>query len=49
MTTQIFLGKPPANIEAWIKKQVELKTPLYFKANESGASVAMRCWDEYNY
>ncbi len=24
----------------------ELKTPLYFEANEPGASVAMLCYDE---
>ena len=27
----------------------ELKIPMDFEANEPGASVAMLCWDDYNY
>jgi hypothetical protein len=51
MGTQIFLGKPPANVEQWIKDhhRPKLDEPLYFEANEPGASVAMLCWDDYNY
>ena len=51
----IFLGEPPANIKQWIIEHYlpspgpsELETPLYFEANEPGASVAMLCWDDYN-
>jgi len=48
MGTQIFLGKPPANIEQWIKDHhgPKLDEPLFFEANEAGASVAMLCWDD---
>lgn len=44
-----FLGKPSAGIEAWMKRKFDKKGPLFFEANEPGASVAMLCWDDYNY
>ena len=56
--SRIFLGEPSVNIKAWIIEHYspgpspapsELETPLYFEANEPGASVAMLCWDDDNY
>ena len=38
MGTQIFLGKPPANVEQWIKNQ-KLKEPLCFTAVDAGATI----------
>ena len=49
MGTQTYLGKPPANVVAWIKAERDRKGPLFFEANEAGASVAMLCWDVWNY
>ena len=45
----IFLGMPPPSVVAWIKAERDRKGPLFFEANEAGASVAMLCWDDYNY
>ena len=42
-----FLGEPPARIKQWIKDEFDRKGPLFFEANEPGASVAMLCWDDY--
>jgi len=44
-----FLGEPPENIKQWIKDDFDRKGPLFFEANEAGASVAMLCWDDYYY
>ena len=44
-----FLGMPPPNVVAWIKAERDRKGPLFFEANEAGASVAMLCFDDYNY
>ena len=49
MGTQVFLGMPPPNVVEWIKAERDRKSPLFFEANEAGASVAMLCWDDYNY
>lgn len=43
-----FLGEPPEQIKQWIKDDFDRKGPLFFEANEPGASVAMLCWDDYN-
>lgn len=42
MGTQIFLGKPPANIEQWIKDHYgpSLNSPLCFTAEDAGATIA---------
>ena len=48
MGTEIYLGMPPPNMVVWIKTERDRKGPLFFEANEAGASVAMLCWDEYN-
>ena len=45
----IFLGNPPENIKQWIiadynrKQEEKLKTPLYFEAVDSGATIALKC------
>ena len=40
-----------AGAKAWAKDPPSpaQATPLFFEANEPGASVAMLCWDDYNY
>ena len=38
MGTNIFLGKPSANVEQWIKNQ-KLKEPLCFTAEDAGATI----------
>ena len=50
MATQVYLGMPPPHIVEWIKaeKERDRKGPLFFEANEAGASVSMLCWDDYN-
>lgn len=42
MGTRIFLGKPPANIEQWIKDHAgpSLNEPLCFTAVDAGATIA---------
>ena len=45
MGTEVFLGMPPSSVVAWIKSERDRKGPLFFEANEEGASVAMLCWD----
>lgn len=45
----IFLGKPPASIEAWIKKHYKptpTNEPLCFTAEEDGSSVGMIACDD---
>ena len=46
----IFLGKPPASIEAWIKKHYKptppASGPLCFTAEEDGSSVSLVFDDE---
>ena len=49
MGTRIFLGEPPPHIKQWMKDEFDRKGPLFFEANEAGASVAMLCWDNYNW
>lgn len=49
MGTEVFLGMPPPSIVVWIKAERDRKGPLFFEANEAGASVAMLCWDDYNW
>lgn len=49
MGTEVYLGMPPPSVVAWIKAERDRKGPLFFEANEVGASVAMLCWDDYNY
>lgn len=51
MAIQTFLGMPSASVEQWIKDHYGPKAgePLFFEANEPGASVAMLCYDEYIY
>lgn len=44
----IYINKMVANRITITTVDPELKTPLYFEANEPGASVAMLCWDNYN-
>jgi len=41
MGTQIFLGKPPANVEQWIKDHhgPSLNSPLCFTAEDAGATI----------
>ena len=44
----IFLGKPPASIEAWIKKHYKptpTNEPLCFTAEEDGSSVSLIGWN----
>ena len=49
MVTSIFLGNPPESIRQWIiadynrKQEEKLKTPLYFEAVDSGATIALKC------
>ena len=50
----IFLGEPPADIKQFIIEHYspapsELETPLYFRGNEPGASVAMLAWNDGMY
>ena len=42
MGTQVFLGKPPASIEQWIKDHhgPKLDEPLCFTAEDAGATIA---------
>ena len=51
MASYTFLGNPPPNVQEWIKNHYgpKLDEPLFFEANEAGASVAMLCFDDYNY
>ena len=44
-----FLGEPPEHIKQWIKADFDRKGPLFFEAEEDGASVAMLCWNDYNW
>lgn len=49
MGTEVYLGMPPPSVVAWIKAEKDRKGPLFFEANEAGASAAMLCFDNYNY
>ena len=42
MATRIFLGKPPASIEQWIRDHYgpKLDDPLCFTAVDAGATIA---------
>ena len=46
---RIFLGKPSADVESWIKKEFDKKGPLFFEGQEPGASVALVAWDQMNW
>ena len=49
MTSQLYIGNPPANIVDWIKahsQPSELGTPLYFEGQENGATVAMIAYND---
>lgn len=49
MGIRVFLGNPPEYIRRFIKDEFDRTHELFFEANEPGASVAMLCWDDYNY
>ena len=49
MGTKVFLGMPPPSVVTHIKAERDRKGPLFFEANEAGASVAMLCWDELDW
>lgn len=44
----ISINKLIANSIVITTGDPELEIPMYFEANEPGASVAMLCWDNYN-
>ena len=52
MAIEIYLGNPPQHVIDWIKahsQPSELDTPLYFEGQETGATVAMIAWNDFEY